>query len=457
MSIFQNMALYSLIVSVALGVFWSIWRLTGLKRYTHWHLNRMTLLLITVLSLLIGLIPFVLPEVSGGTTIEVNPVASPTNGVNPDAVTEALVDDGGTTIYVNILKYLVIAYWIGFIVSIAFLAAGIVQVLNIIRKSERSDIVPNLLLSNKKEIVPFSWGSWVVMPTGDYQENGEVILTHELTHLNSKHWLDLLLINLVKAITWYCPFAYLIARDIAENHEFEADDSIIRSGYDAIDYQRYLVERAATRRFANSAVCGINNTYSLIKSRILMMQKSKSSRSSKLRVLGLLPVAVLLAMGATSPMLAKCVQTSEVVNSVKVTEVAIMLSDEELMQPRPEEIQLPKATKEVYKKWSMSLIYPSSLAAERKQGRVILKAKVSTNGEISDVTVFTSSGNKEFDNEAIKGINGTTGLSSATYNGNKADIDCLIPVTFKLQNGPELPSLPTNSGYMLDEIVVISF
>ena len=357
----------------------------------------------------------------------------------------------------NLLKYLVIFYWIGFIGSLIFWAAGIIQVISIIHRSNNSGIFPNLLFSNKKDIIPFSWGRWVVMPSEDYQENGDVILTHEMTHLKSKHWVDLLLMNLVKAITWYSPFAYLIAHDIAENHEFEADNSIIRAGHDAIDYQHYLVKRATTRRFANSAVCGINNSYSLIKSRILMMQKKKSNRRIKLRVLGLLPVAVILAVAATSPLLAKCVQTAEVVNTVKVTEAAITLSNDDLMQPRPDEIQLPKVSNQVYSKWSRAFIYPYTLAAERKQGRVILKAKVSTEGEITEVSVFSSSGYKEFDDEAVKGITGTTGLIPATFKGIKADIDCLIPVTFKLQNGPELSPLPADSGYMLDELVVLSF
>lgn len=457
-----NMPFYSLIVSVALIVLWGVWRMTGLRRHTHWKINRVVLVMIPVVALLIGLIPFLMPD-KGLTTaaVEINPVASPAVGNADFAPLDA---DAAVTqpMYVDMLRYVVIIYWIGFAASLILMIAGLCQVLYIIMTSKKSIENPNLRFS-KKNVMPFSWGRWVVMPESVYRENGAVVLTHELAHLHCRHWLDLVLINIVKAVTWYCPVTYAIAHDMAENHEFEADNSVLQAGYNAPDYQRYLVKKSARRRFANSVVCGINNPYSLIKTRILMMQKKKSRRKVTLRALGFVPVAILLALAATSPVLAICVQKDTkadekaVVNKVKVTEVAIMLTDEQLMQPRTEELTLPKLTGSVLQQWSRTLRYPEALAREGKQGRVLVKARVSTAGEITDVSVFKSSGFKAFDDEALRIIKGTTGLTGATYNGNKADIDCLVPVTFKSQSGPELPKIEGNSGFMLDEIVAMTY
>lgn len=458
MTVWQNMPFYSLLVSVALAILWGVWRTTGLRHHTLWRVNRVVLLMIPVVALLIGLVPFLMPDKGLAiAAVKINPVVAPVIGntdftpLNPQTVARPM--------YEGILTYVGIIYWIGLAASLIVMLAGLFQVLYIIKTSKKSVENPNLLFP-RKNLMPFSWGRWVVMPESVYQENGEVVMTHELAHLRCGHWLDLVLINMVKAVTWYCPVAYAIAHDMAENHEFEADNSVIQAGHTASDYQRYLVEKAAHRRFANSVVCGINNPYSLIKTRILMMQKQKSRRKVTLRALGFVPVAVFLALAATSPMLAACIQKGSqsgdkaVVNKVKVTEVAIMLTDEELMQPRPEEITLPRPSKSVLKQWVDSFRYPESLARAGKQGRVLVKATVSATGDITDVSVFKSSGSKEFDDEALRVIKGTKGLNCATYNGNKADIDCLIPIAFKSQSDPALPEIEGNSGFMLDEILL---
>lgn len=461
MTFFLNVPFYSLIVSVSLSVLWCAWRIMRLRKLTHWHLNRVVLLLIPIFSLLVGMIPFLIPD-TAPTTVEVNPVASPT--VTDAGISPLNFEDGGLPVVSrSVMLYISIIYWIGFVLSMTYMLVGLSLVFRIIREAKISADNDKLLFAVKGNVMPFSWGRWVVMSESDYRDNGSVILIHEMKHLHGRHWLDLLLVNAVKALTWYCPISYVIAHDIAENHEFEADNAVIQAGYNASDYQLFLVNRMTNRRFANSAVCGINNPYSLIKTRILMMKRKKSRRSAMLRVFGFIPVAILLAVAAKSPLLAVCVQTNaqtsiaDVVQSKKVSEAAIMLTDDELMKPRPGEIQLPKSTKEVYTKWSRELRYPYELAAEGKQGRVILKVHVTTHGEITEGTVFRSSGHQAFDDEAIRAIKGTTGLTSATYNGINADIDCLMPVTFKSQSGPELPAIGLNSGFMLDEIVVMGY
>lgn len=461
MDLWLNMPFYSLVVSVSLAILWGVWRITGMRRLTHWRVNRAVLMLIPVISLMIGLIPFLSSGDEGlSAAVAINPVVSPTFEGADFSPLDAAVK--AQPLYMEILPYVIIVYWIGVTASLIFMLAGLCQVLNIIRKSRVSTDNPHLRVSDRRDIMSFAWGRWVVMPESDYRENGSVVLTHELAHLRYRHWLDLILINIVKAVTWYCPVSYAIAHDMTENHEFEADNSVVKAGYDASGYQLYLVEKAAHRRFANSVVCGINNPYSLIKTRILMMQKKESRRSTKLRALGFVPVAVMLALAATSPILAACVQkdtkdTEVVINSVTVTVIAIVLTDEELMEPRPEEITLPVANREVLNKWASSLRYPEDLARDGKQGRVLVKARVSTKGEITDVSVFKSSGYKGFDDEALRVIKGTTGLTPAMYNGNKADIDCLIPIRFKKQTGPDLPEIDGKSGFMLDEIVAMIY
>ncbi len=446
---FDALPYFSLIVSLAISVLYVAWRLTGLMRRTHWRLNRVVLLLIPAVSVLIGLLPFVSRII---TIYDVQPAAiaiQTLTALPSDAV------DGEAMRSLNfalLLPALRIIYWTGLVLSASITLFGLFRVWHIIRKCAPLIGDTRVRLFSGKNVIPFSWWKWIVVPANDFQENGVVILAHELAHIERRHWLDLLLINLLKTLTWYCPATYLLARDMAMNHEFDADNSVISAGYDAAEYQKYLVEKATNRRFANSVVCGINNPYSLIKTRIIMMQKQKTRSVARFRALGLVPVAMLIAVVAASPKFTANAMDSKakpevVTNKVKVTEVAITLTDEQLMQPREADLVLPEIGPDVWKKWMTEMKYPK--AAGSAQGRVLLKVRVSTAGKITNVSVFQSSGNEAPDNEAKRVVDGTEGLTPATYKGNKADLDCLLPIVFNQNGSPIAPLNSGDSGFIL--------
>lgn len=105
----------------------------------------------------------------------------------------------------------------------------------------------------------------------------------------------------------------------------------------------------------------------------------------------------------------------------------------------------------------MALITPNPQTPSDtlKQGRVFIKAKVSAAGDITEVSIFKSSGYKAFDDEALRVISETIGLNYPAFLGSNSDIDCLIPITFKSQSGPALPEIEYDSGFMLSEILLM--
>ncbi len=447
---FDALPYYSLIVSFSISVLYVVWLIAGMKRLTHWKLNRFILLMIPVVSLIIGLLPFLLPA---ATVYDIQPVTLELLPLEELPVTR-MEQPVMSMSFSDWLQVLYIVYWVGFVVSILITLLGIISVLLILSRCKPLPADRRVMLYAGKEVVPFSWWRWIVMSEQDFNGNGEIILEHELSHLRCGHWLDLLLINLVKALTWYCPATYLLARDMTVNHEFEADRSVIASGYNAAEYQTYLIEKATNRRFANSVVCGINNPYSLIKTRIIMMKKQKSRSGSRFRALVLLPAALLIAVIAGSLHFAADAQSTNsktvtVTNKKTVTECAISLTDEELMQPREADLVLPEIGSDIWVMWMKNLKYPKELVGSGAQGRVMLKVRVSSSGKITSASVFESSGHKSLDEEAIRVVTGTEGLTPATYKGNKADIDCLLPIVFQ-QNGTKVPPMKdSDSGYIL--------
>ena len=148
------------------------------------------------------------------------------------------------------------------------------------------------------DVSPFSWMNNVVISAKDYEENAREILLHEKGHVRARHSWDLLLLTLIQVLQWWNPFVYILGYSLRDVHEYEADDSVLRSGVSAKAYQLLLIKKvvgASSYTFAN------NFDHSLTLKRITMMQKSKSSVWMRSKVLYIVPMATLaLSAFATS-------------------------------------------------------------------------------------------------------------------------------------------------------------
>jgi hypothetical protein len=154
----------------------------------------------------------------------------------------------------------------------------------------------NVLL--QETIVPHTFFSFIFLNKQKYesQEIPEAILIHERAHAQQKHSLDILLIEVLQIVFWFNPLIYLIKHSIKLNHEFLADQTVLRNGVPKTNYQNLLVAYSSydTPQLANS----IN--YSSIKKRITVMKTQTSKRSTLLRTLVLLPLLALLVFGFSS-------------------------------------------------------------------------------------------------------------------------------------------------------------
>jgi len=117
------------------------------------------------------------------------------------------------------------------------------------------------------------------------------ILSHELVHVKQKHSLDLIFFELYKIIFWFNPLIYIYQERIATLHEFIADDVVVK-GTEKRNYYEQLLNSA----FNTQNISFINQffNHSLIKKRIVMLQKSRSKTISKLKFLVLVPLMLMM-------------------------------------------------------------------------------------------------------------------------------------------------------------------
>ena len=146
-----------------------------------------------------------------------------------------------------------------------------------------------IVVTADEGIAPFSWYRYVVMNRRDYDEDGEMILTHELRHLRLCHWVDLLLAQAVGVFQWYNPAAWLMREELKTIHEYQADSAVLRSGVCVRDYQMLLIKKAVGARFPSLAN---SLNHSKLKKRITMMFNQKTSPARRMRGLALVPALV---------------------------------------------------------------------------------------------------------------------------------------------------------------------
>jgi len=134
---------------------------------------------------------------------------------------------------------------------------------------------------------PFSWGTYIVMNSQEYEEYSPVRL-HEEMHCRYGHCYDNLLIQFILIFHWWNPLVWKLRYELNGVHEYQADEGVLNQGIDIKTYQLLLVRKAVGSRLYSMA-CGF--THSSLKKRISMMSKRRTSKWVRLRVLLAVPLA----------------------------------------------------------------------------------------------------------------------------------------------------------------------
>lgn len=184
------------------------------------------------------------------------------------------------------------------LIMLAKYAWGIFHILRKARSNKQIPIrgTPAHLVLLEEEVSPHSFMDYIFVSKAEYEQGhiNENIINHELAHLKGYHTLDLMLVELIKALCWWNPGVHLFRRALQINHEFWADEQVIRQTDDISGYQQQLLKVAVTDK---QVLLASNLNFFLTKQRMFMMTKEISRiRNSMKKVLlaPLLPLLVLI-------------------------------------------------------------------------------------------------------------------------------------------------------------------
>ena len=267
-------------VAVVLLVFYLFYRFL-LKKETFHRFNRIVLVGTAILSFLLPLCVITIhrPAEPGVMVMEMT------------AEMRELAPEVGKTFPSWPVLMVILLFWAG----VAFvLVRVIVSILSILKITRQGELVREedgcRIVVTDRDIDPFSWMRYIVLSRKDWEGNPAPILAHEKAHIGFRHSVELLLVDVLSAFQWFNPAIWMLRSDLRELHEYEADDAVLRSGFDIKEYQ-YLLIRKAVGKSGYSVANSFN--HSILKNRITMMSKSPTPLSRCWRLLYLLPLVCL--------------------------------------------------------------------------------------------------------------------------------------------------------------------
>lgn len=144
------------------------------------------------------------------------------------------------------------------------------------------------LIDISENIAPFSFFNNIVFNSSLYQANElENILHHEKIHCEQNHTIDVIFSRFFCIFFWYNPFVWYTHKAILQNLEFIADSEALKKITDKKAYQFTLLK--VTTHV--NCVAITNNFYqSLIKKRIVMLNKNQSEQWNSWKYFLIIPV-----------------------------------------------------------------------------------------------------------------------------------------------------------------------
>lgn len=259
-----------------------------LQREKMHRFNRFYLLAAIAFSLVL---PFIAIEVYTDVVPEPMPTLSNIPAVTFDAQASVTQESA-----INYLPY--IAWGIYGLIALVLAIRFKLNIFQFTRKIKTNETIEHegaVLVLVDEPVLPHTFFHYIFINKSDYENRRieEELFTHELAHVNQKHTLDILFIEILKTLLWFNPMFYFYKKAIQLNHEFLADEVVVADA-DIAGYQQLLLQKATPTTYYQLA-SSLN--FSVTKKRFTMMTKATTrSRALVLKLASLPVIAGLIAL-----------------------------------------------------------------------------------------------------------------------------------------------------------------
>jgi len=252
--------IYFLKSAMCLLLFWSFYKLF-LEREKMFVFNRFFLLGSLVLSFVI---PVITIETMGKPTTDLS--TQPIDFINKNTVEN--VTNSYDWQLLGFIIYLIVVGVLLF--RLVFNIQKVLQKTRTVAKQFWQNV---WLVFIDEPQLPHAFLNYIFINKNDFENNKieTELLQHELEHVKQRHSYDIIFIQILKAVFWFNPLLILFEKAIKLNHEFLADQSVIRQFENIKGYQYLLLEKA--KGSINNHYLASNINYLITKKRLEMMTK----------------------------------------------------------------------------------------------------------------------------------------------------------------------------------------
>jgi len=308
------------------------------------------------------------------------------------------------------------------------------QTQKIIRNNPRDEYEGQELVKVDKDTPNFSFLGKIVINNEDYNtESFRNIIAHEKVHVEQKHWIDLLLVELTTILLWFNPFAWLFERAIKQTHELLADEGVIAQGCNIGQYQASILNQ-----IMGVEVMGLANNfnYSITKKRMIMMTKTNSSKSRMLRLLFIIPaIAIALTLNLKCTSENEAPVKEEVIEIIKADQATVkseVENEEQIFVVCEDMPQFPGGEKALMTWISQNVKYPEIAQKNSIEGRVYISFVVNKDGGVDRVKVIRGT-EPSLDAEALRVVSSMPTWIPGKQRGKTVSVAYTIPINFALK------------------------
>jgi len=266
-----------------------------LKKELYFNWNRVYLILTPILSFVLPLIKidFIRNNIPSEYVVQLPAVILGTSSNNEMAT--IILNE--VTIFgtsgLNIAMTIQLIWLTGMMVSLGFFIYKLYKIHQLKRTGTITKVNNTTIVSLPKTNTSFSFLNTIYLGESLSEEQKETILLHEKIHIEERHSFDLLFFEAIKIICWFNPLVYVFQNKITLLQEYIVDKKTA-----SIKGKKAYYNKLLSQIFQTESISFINTffNHSLIKKRIIMLQKSnlESNKITQLKYLLLVPIIGLM-------------------------------------------------------------------------------------------------------------------------------------------------------------------
>ncbi len=248
----------------------------------------------------------------------------------------------------------------------------------------------------------------------NHLEIEDIILEHEYAHCKGYHSLDNIYLALIKGIFWFNPIIYLWAKKAKENHEFIADNHVLKTQISAKEYGEHLLFSSMHIK-SPILVNAFNSKPTIIK----RIENFNHKNQYNMKQLVIVPVVIGMVFISLS------LNTNKVENVKPATKVYKSLEEDS-------DPQFPGGEDALLDFFNKNFEYPKEAIERKSEGKVYVQFVVGINGELSDFKILRGAKDESLNNAAIEFVKKMPNWIPAIKNGEKVSAEVVFPINFTL-------------------------